>query len=446
MATAESVKKPNVLKERWDSLEPARKKQVALLGMVLVVVCGAYMVVSGSGGSTAPKSTTAQGKIENALMPTEGARDLGVNAANRQLRDIRSEVRQLSNENERLKTKLEREQMQGGQGSSEQRLIEEIGTLRQELGVVRQQQAQAAAAAMNAQRQPGVQQGVGGSQVVDPNAPAPPAAFGGIRAVNQQQNSSPAAAPPQAGTVAPSSTPASMGGEGAQVPSQVSSGERMYLPAGSILSGVLLSGVDAPSGKAAMKDPVPVLARIKNDAILPNRFRADVKECFMLLETVGDMASERAMMRAITMTCARRDRSIVEVPMSGYAVGEDGRAGLRGMLVTKQGAVLGKAALAGFTDGLARAFGQGNQLTIGGGGAGISSDTLSSGAIGGASSALDRISQWYLERADELNPTISIDSGRKVTIVLTKGRELVTLGTASSAEPTSSPAVLQASR
>jgi len=227
--------------------------------------------------------------------------------------------------------------------------------------------------------------------------------FGGIRSVEQTEPPRPAPPPVDAGGMA-----------------ETDHSDRFYLPAGAILQGVLLSGVDAPSGKVAMKDPIPVLARIKLDAILPNRYRADIKECFTLLEAVGDLASERAMMRAITMSCVRRDRSIIEVPLAGYAVGEDGRAGLRGDVVTKQGAVLGRAMIAGFADGLASAFGGGNTFSFGGN-TGVSSADLERGAIGGASSALDRVSQWYLERADELHPTINIDSGRQITVVLTRG-------------------------
>ena len=56
--------------------------------------------------------------------------------------------------------------------------------------------------------------------------------------------------------------------------------DAVLIPAGSILRGVLLSGMDAPTGRQSRRDPYPALARIKHDAILPNRFRADVRECF----------------------------------------------------------------------------------------------------------------------------------------------------------------------
>lgn len=436
MATKESMKKPSAVAERWKELDPTRKKQIMLGLAGAFVMIAAYMIVSGSDDSKGPNTRTAQGKIQNALMPDEGARDLGVSAVSRDVRDALAKNRQLEGEVSRLKNQIDRSQSTSGAGSEGQRVVDEIARLRSEVADVRKQQE---LGDMQAARGPtgGARAGVVAPAVAEQDAVPPPQTFGGIRAIHQAGSMNSAGAPP-AQASAPSTgqpagssaSPAQPGGGQAQLgqgqPSGVSDADRFYLPAGSILQGVLLSGVDAPSGKTAMKDPIPVLARIKHDAILPNRYRADIKECFVLLETVGDLASERAMMRAITMACTRQDRSIIEVSLAGYAVGEDGRAGLRGEVVTKQGAVLGRATIAGFADGLSRAFGGGTNLSFGGTG-GVSSSSLESGAISGTSSALDRISQWYLERADELHPTINIDSGRRITIVLTRGRELATL-------------------
>ena len=440
MATKQSVKKPSAIAERWKAADPTRKKQIMLAAAGSFVLLAAYMIVSGSDDSKGPSTRTAQGKIQNALMPDDGARDLGVSAVSRDVRDALAKNRQLEGEMSRMKNQIERGQSQSGAGSDGQRVVDEIAQLRGELAAVRKEQELSAAMGPRGPAGParvGPAGQVGQVAVEQEQAPAAPT-FGGIRAIHQAgsaaqgSGAAPAGAAPGSQSGATQGVPSGPGGGGGQAqvgpsqPAGVRDADRFYLPAGSILQGVLLSGVDAPSGKTAMKDPIPVLARIKHDAILPNRYRADIKECFALLETVGDLASERAMMRAITLACTRQDRSIIEVSVAGYAVGEDGRAGLRGEVVTKQGAVLGRATIAGFADGLSRAFGGGNNLSFGGGG-GVSGASLESGAMSGTSSALDRISQWYLERADELHPTINIDSGRRITIVLTRGRELATL-------------------
>jgi conjugal transfer pilus assembly protein TraB len=132
--------------------------------------------------------------------------------------------------------------------------------------------------------------------------------------------------------------------------------DAVRIPAGSILRAVFLSGMDAPTGQQARRDPFPALARIKHDAILPNRFRADVRECFLIVAGYGDLPSERAYLRTETITCVRQDGGAIEVAFDGYAVGEDGKAGVRGRVVSKQGALLAKAMLASFVDGFSRLF------------------------------------------------------------------------------------------
>ena len=73
----------------------------------------------------------------------------------------------------------------------------------------------------------------------------------------------------------------------------------------------------------------------------------------MIVGGFGDLGSERAYLRAETLTCVRTDGGVIEVPLDAYAVGEDGKVGIRGRLVSKQGALLAKALQAGFMRALA---------------------------------------------------------------------------------------------
>ncbi|AUB85131.1 hypothetical protein THSYN_29855 (plasmid) [Candidatus Thiodictyon syntrophicum] len=94
-----------------------------------------------------------------------------------------------------------------------------------------------------------------------------------------------------------------------------------------MLRGVLLNGLDAPTGPGARKDPTPALLRIKHDATLPNRYRADVKECFVIVGGFGDLGSERALLRSETLTCVRTDGGVIEVSLDAYAVSKDDKVG-----------------------------------------------------------------------------------------------------------------------
>ncbi|MDO9179598.1 MAG: TraB/VirB10 family protein [Agitococcus sp.] len=203
------------------------------------------------------------------------------------------------------------------------------------------------------------------------------------------------------------------------------------LTAGSILEGVLLSGMDAPTSAAAKKNPYPALIRIKKEAILPNYYRQNVRECFVIVSGFGELSSERARLRTERVSCVRTDGTVMESDISGYVTGEDGKVGVRGRLVTKQGAVIAKSLAAGALAG----FGENITPTA------IPQLSLDSseqqqfqrpnakqaaevGVYRGISEAAGAVSQFYLEMAKEMVPVIEVDAGRKVNIILVRGVNL----------------------
>jgi conjugal transfer pilus assembly protein TraB len=66
-----------------------------------------------------------------------------------------------------------------------------------------------------------------------------------------------------------------------------------WLPV-SFTRGTLLGGLDAPTGGQAQSNPHPVLIRLSDNAVLPNRFRGEYRECFVIAAGYGDISSERA--------------------------------------------------------------------------------------------------------------------------------------------------------
>ncbi|NEV65219.1 TraB/VirB10 family protein [Thiorhodococcus minor] len=208
-------------------------------------------------------------------------------------------------------------------------------------------------------------------------------------------------------------------------------GTAIMIPAGSLLRGVLLSGMDAPTGRQARRDPYPALVRLKHDAILPNRFRADVRECFITVAGYGELSSERAFLRTEVITCVRRDGGVIEVPVDGYAVGEDGKVGLRGRLVSKQGQVIARAMQVAFLEGVSDVFNKSSVTTITTTSDGkvqyqdvLSGDSAQAAAITGTGKALDRLAQYYLDMAENIFPVIEIDAGRAIEVILNRGASL----------------------
>jgi len=211
--------------------------------------------------------------------------------------------------------------------------------------------------------------------------------------------------------------------------------EVVYLPVGSNFEGVLMNGMDAPTSGSSKQNPVPALIRLDTDAILPNRHRFDVRECFTIVSGFGVLSTERAQLQTITISCVKESGEVIESKMEGYVVGEDGKVGLRGRLVTKQGQLLAKSFAAGFFSGIGQALSPLSvpQLnTSPGSTAQYQAPNLSQVATSATAQGLQRtardISKFYLDMASEMFPIIEIDAMRRVTVILTKGVELSMAG------------------
>ena len=208
-----------------------------------------------------------------------------------------------------------------------------------------------------------------------------------------------------------------------------------YVPGGSFMPAVILGGMDAPTGAVSRDNPHPVLLRITDTARLPNLARRDLRECFVLAAGYGDISSERALLRTERMSCQRPDGTFFDEAVRGFIVGEDGRAGVRGKLVTKQGQILQRSLLAGIGAGFGEIFrtryAQQLRASTTAITQGNSDDTgpevgsyVAAGAASGASTALGRLADYYIALADRIHPVIEIGAGRTVDIVLQEGINL----------------------
>ena len=116
------------------------------------------------------------------------------------------------------------------------------------------------------------------------------------------------------------------------------------------------------------------------------------------------------------------DGSVIETRLQGYAAGEDGKAGVRGRLVTKQGQFIARALMIGFIEGVSDVLQKGDTVTLGlsqSQGEEGGDNPWGSAALRGTGNALDRIAQFYIDQAYNLFPVIEIDAGRQLDIVLT---------------------------
>lgn len=204
-----------------------------------------------------------------------------------------------------------------------------------------------------------------------------------------------------------------------------------YIPAGSIITGTILTGGDFPTSKGGMENPTPLLVRISKEAILPNRRTSDIRECFLLMGGRGDLSSERVKLRGETLSCIRDDGSVIESKLNSFLTGEDGKEGIRGRLVSKQGQLIARSLVAGFASGLSEAFDVNAVPTISTSSDGTvqyervySSEAMQGAAVKGFSNAMEDISEFYLDMAREIFPVLEINAGRQVDVIVINGTQL----------------------
>lgn len=428
---ADKEKKPSKLAEKWEGLSSKAKQQIILFGVIFGVGFVAFIGLNSGGPSTrAVDPAQIDAEVSNRLLPDQNTREIGMSGMSQDVEAVRGNLHTLTEQMQAMDEYRKQQQQNalnsGGDRTREQLRIE-LDEIKQQLEALRINGIQA-----QAQPQGSAPASVDGGPAAPTYVPASEianGAYGGIRSIRTEgAQASGTADLGDMDSDSPNAAPDYSDDGSGDKEGRRRGPAQSYIPSGSIIRGVMLTGLDAPTGKGAMKDPVPVLVRIQHEAILPNRYRADVKECFALVAGQGDLAAERAYLRSESISCVRKDKSVIDLSMNAYVVDTDGKAGLRGRLVSKQGAVISKAILASFADGVSQAFkGNSPPLNFGSGDGVDYGSAGQAGVVMGVSSSLDRISKYYLDLADQLFPILEIDAGREVTLVLVKGMEVTTV-------------------
>lgn len=200
---------------------------------------------------------------------------------------------------------------------------------------------------------------------------------------------------------------------------------QVYLPVG-MMESILLTGVDALVGNQAQSNPEPILARVQTPAVLPNEVRANLKGCFVVGNAIGILAKERVDVRAVSLSCVdERERTVIDQPIKGYFVDTDGKKGLSGNVVTRDGAVVGRA----FATGVLNGFGQiaeasaGTQTISPLGSTRIfdTEQAVVSGIGQGVGTAANSLSEYYLDLAKTISPVIEVGTQKRAVLVIQEG-------------------------
>ena len=198
-----------------------------------------------------------------------------------------------------------------------------------------------------------------------------------------------------------------------------------YVPAGTFAEAIMLGAADASAGVNGSANPSPLLFRIVAEGTLPNHQKSHLKDCVVTAAVVGDISSERGQIRIERMSCTFPNGEIVEQQVQGTVFGMDAKNGVRGNPVWREGALLGRAAIAGTLSGIGSGIAQtyttqsisplGSTSTV------TNSDIFKYGAAQGASNAMSKLADYNIRRAEQYHPVIQLSAGQPVDVVFLSG-------------------------
>ncbi len=443
-----AFKLPPSLQQKYDRLTAGQKQAVLYGGIVAALAGGLFLF-----GDNNPQPIKPSAGQPKAVLTDANTRSLGIDTVAARSARTQSEVDRLSRD-----IALLQDQLAQGRKNDEGRVQEDVSLMKNQLRdeLLEELKTQLpppapvgqdpTAPAPNIPTDPfGAQSGVPtstlqGSQIggslngLPPLTPASPAGFapGAL---------TPPTTPAFTNGNAPQSSPTSSirtirtdakPAEKAAEEKKLAAVEQVVdIPAGSIITGTLLTGMDAPTSKNARSEPYPILMRVDTVSILPSRRTLDLTEAFLIAGGFGDLSSERVYLRADTLSMIRPDGKPIEKALQAWGNGEDGKSGIRGRLISRQGALVARALAAGVAEGFSSVFRKAAVpvvATSSGGSAQfqnlLSESSLQSGTAAGVGKALDRLSEYYLDLADQMHQVVEVDAGRKVDFVLLKGIQI----------------------
>ncbi len=391
-----------------------RRRQLVLFSVIAAVVLMvlAVWLTAGGGGGSAPvggiEAELAGPDIAEKVWTRRSEARMGT--IETRLREMEGEARRLDAENKRLRQKLAADSADARSVIDRQAAV--IDRLERQLNPP-------PATGSN----PGTPDGTGFSRPAEPQAGTPAA--------------NPAPAAPPAPLI---ETFELNDGRGATGPGGAGPGEAAvkpvgrWLPAGSHAEAVVLAGVDASAGVSSQGDPRPVLFRITGPAWTAAEngaaMQVDVAGCTVTGAAHGDLSSEKIYARLRTMTCAGPGSgTVIETDVAGFVAGS-GKVGVRGPVVSREGALVEKAFLAGMVSGLGQGVSQAfqPQAVATGGGASVANTGLGdigrAGLGSGAASAGQKVADYMIRRAEQYQPVIQLRAGTRVTLVFLEGARL----------------------
>ncbi|BCU50926.1 conjugal transfer pilus assembly protein TraB [Citrobacter amalonaticus] len=201
-----------------------------------------------------------------------------------------------------------------------------------------------------------------------------------------------------------------------------------WIPSGSFSEAIMIEGADANASVTGQQNSRAVTFRLLGNIQMPNNKEYSADGCFVVGEIWGDISSERGEVRTKSISCVLKNGKNIDMEFKGH-VSYQGKGGIRGKPVMRNGKIIGYAGAAGLLSGFGEGIKSAATPSVGLGataevGAG---DVFKQGIGGGASKAADTLSQYWIKRAEQYHPVIDIGAGNQVTVVFQEGFRLETL-------------------
>ena len=394
--------------------DAVRRRQLLLFSVIAAVVLVAVAAWLGMGGG---KTDAPEGGIDAGIVEPDAAElvwtrrsEARLNKVEGALKRMEQEANRLRTENEGLQTKLE------GQTANAIRTIDAQKARIDEL----ERQLQPVAPGSASEGDPWFRGQAPAQRGGDARQPAAPARSPMIETFELEGEPQSSAADPRTGPEL--------------VADAVAKPVSVWLPAGAHAEAVVLAGVDASAGVSSQGDPRPVLLRITGPAWTAaedgTALQVDVDGCTVTGAAHGDLSSEKVYVRFRTMTCAGPESgTVIETDVAGFVAGS-GKTGVRGPVVSREGALVEKAFLAGLVSGVGQGVSQAFQPQAVATGTGAAVANTGLGDIGraglgaGASSAGQKVADYMIRRAEQYQPVIQLQAGTKVTLVFLEGARI----------------------
>jgi conjugal transfer pilus assembly protein TraB len=199
------------------------------------------------------------------------------------------------------------------------------------------------------------------------------------------------------------------------------------LPIG-IAVGLTINGMDAPTFQWGQQDPQPLLISIEDKMVTAMGEEIDLKGCMVLSSAHGAVSAEKAMPRLVKMNCRDKNGNLYAGSVKGWILGDDGKVGMTGRLVSRQGSVLAKTFWADVLS-LGGSYLRQSATATATSPLGVIETTKQDGeqllkSVGGQAieRTTGRISQFFIKIAEQIYLVVEVLPGRKVTVLFEGGR------------------------